>query len=288
MDSVRAKQKDVGTLIKAGGGEEAIRQAKKLKLKVIEYEKILEETDSHLLELGGLLPNDTHPLTPVGKESCAIEIERFGPQPIEKDKKRDHLDLSTAWGLVDPPASALATGTSWPYLKGTLAILEQALIQYAMRTVISKGWIPISTPDVIKEDIMTRCGFQPRDEAGQTYFLTTTPPQDLLEAQPGPDIPTLNHLVLTATAEIPLAALSANKIIPHSSLPLKYVALGKAFRAEAGARGADTRGLYRLHQFNKVELFAVTEGKGEVSERMMSEIKDVQREINEGLGLSVR
>jgi seryl-tRNA synthetase len=95
-------------------------------------------------------------------------------------------------------------------------------------------------------------------------------------------------LVLAATAEIPLAALSANKIIPYQSLPLKYVGVGKAFRAEAGARGADTRGLYRLHQFQKIELFAVTEGEKQVSEGMMEEMREIQKELYTSLGLSVR
>ena len=286
LDSVRAKQRDVGNLIKAGGGDEATRQAKKLKLKVVEYERILEETDRELLELGSMLPNETHPATPVGKEKEAIELERFGPEPIPADKRRDHLDIAAKWGWVDPVASATATGTSWPYLKGHLALLEQAIIQYTLSIAVKKGWTPVATPDVVKEDVMARCGFQPRDGAGQTYYLSTTPPNSDPDAPP-PAQPQAN-LVLAATAEIPLAALSANKIIPHQSLPLKYVGVGKAFRAEAGARGADTRGLYRLHQFQKIELFAVTEGENRVSEAMMEEMREIQKEIYISLGLSVR
>jgi seryl-tRNA synthetase len=286
LDSVRAKQRDVGNLIKAGGGDEAVRQAKKLKLKVVEYEKILEETEKELLELGLTLPNETHPATPVGKEKEAIELERFGPSPISADKRRDHLDISSKWNWVDTAASATATGTSWPYFKGSLALLEQALIQYALSVAVQKGWTPVATPDVVKEDVMARCGFQPRDAAGQTYYLTTTPPN----ADPAEAHASQKHanLVLTATAEIPLAALSADKIIAFQSLPQKFVGVGKAFRAEAGARGADTRGLYRLHQFQKIELFAVTEGALPVSEAMMEEMREMQKEIYSSLGLSVR
>lgn len=286
LDSVRAKQRDVGNLIKAGGGDEAVRQAKKLKLKIVEYEKILEETDKELLELGLMLPNETHPATPVGKEKEAVELERFGPEPIATDKRRDHLDIATRWGWVDTAASATASGTSWPYLKGHLALLEQAVIQYALSIAVKKGWTPIATPDVVKEDVMARCGFQPRDGAGQTYYLSTTPPNSDPDAEPVNQ--SQANLVLAATAEIPLAALSANKIIPYQSLPLKYVGVGKAFRAEAGARGADTRGLYRLHQFQKIELFAVTEGEKQVSEGMMEEMREIQKELYTSLGLSVR
>jgi seryl-tRNA synthetase len=286
LDSVRAKQRDVGNLIKAGGGDEAVRQAKKLKLKVVEYEKILDETDRELLEIGLTLPNDTHPATPVGKEKEALELERFGPDPILADKRRDHLDIAAAWDWVDTTASATATGTSWPYLKGSLALLEQAIIQYALSVAVKKGWTPVATPDVVKEDIMARCGFQPRDAAGQTYYLSSTPPNS--EAAEEPVSRKQANLVLAATAEVPLAALSADKIIPFQSLPQKFVGVGKAFRAEAGARGADTRGLYRLHQFQKVEFFAVTEGELSVSEAMMEEMREIQREIYTSLGLSVR
>jgi len=286
LDSVRAKQRDVGNLIKAGGGGEAVRQAKKLKLKVVEYEKILEETDKELLEIALTLPNETHPATPVGKEKEALELERFGPDPIAADKRRDHLDIAAAWDWVDTTASATATGTSWPYLKGSLALLEQAIVQYALSVAVKKGWTPVATPDVVKEDIMARCGFQPRDAAGQTYYLTTSPPN----SEPAEESTSRKqaNLVLAATAEVPLAALSADKIIPYQSLPQKFVGVGKAFRAEAGARGADTRGLYRLHQFQKVELFAVTEGESSISGNMMEEMKEIQKEIYTSLGLSVR
>lgn len=292
---MRTKQKSIGHLIRAGGGEEAKEQAKKLKSKIAQYQEIAEATNTELELLSLLLPNDTHPDTPVGKESEAVELERFGPEPIPADKKRDHLDVAVQWGLVDPSASATATGTSWPFLKGSLALLEQALVQYALRIAVQHGWNPVATPDVIKEDVMARCGFQPRDDAGQTYYLTTTPPratssEDAKSTDSSTTTPPSPHanLVLSATAEIPLAALSTNKIVPVTTLPLKYIGIGKAFRAEAGARGADTRGLYRLHQFQKLELFAVTEGETSVSERMMEEMRRLQKEIYSGLGLSVR
>jgi seryl-tRNA synthetase len=280
LDSIRAKQKDVGQLIRMGGGDEALRQAKKLKIRVAEYEKVLQETESELMDLSELLPNATHPDVPHGDESKAIELERFGPEPSPADHRRDHLDICNHFDWLDSSASAQATGSSWPYLKGALAILEHALVQYALSIAVRRGFVPVQTPDVIKEDIMARCGFRPRDpsQTGQTYYLSTSSPAQEDTHQP--------YLVLTATAEIPLAALTANQILPESSLPIKYVGHGRAFRAEAGARGADTRGLYRVHQFTKVELFAVT--RAEESDRMMEELRSVQRDIFEGLGLTCR
>ncbi|KAJ9102996.1 hypothetical protein QFC19_004554 [Naganishia cerealis] len=295
IDSVKHKQRDIGLAIKAGGGEAAVEQAKKLKAKVAEYTTVLDETEKELMELGLKLPNDTFAGTPVGNEEHAVELERFGREISKADEtggadvSRDHLEIAQYWDWVDPPASAIATGSSWPYLKSTLALLEQALVQYSMSVAVDKGWIPVVVPDVVKEDVMMRCGFAPRDESqvGQTYYVTTSPPGGEDDAP----VPTTSpNLVLAATAEIPLAALSANKIIPLSALPLKYVGISHAFRAEAGARGADTRGLYRLHQFTKVELFAVTENddSADISGEMMHGIVELQKEVIGGLGLSVR
>ncbi|KAJ9120544.1 hypothetical protein QFC24_005219 [Naganishia onofrii] len=310
IDSVKHKQRDIGLAIKAGGGSSAVEQAKKLKTKVGEYTKVLEETERELLELGLKLPNDTFAGTPVGSEEHAVELERLGREVTKEeetrgaDMTRDHLSIAQYWDWVDTPASAITTGNSWPFLKSTLALLEQALIQYSMSVAVGKGWTPVVVPDVVKEDVMARCGFAPRDagEAGQTYYVTTTPPGTGEEETPATTATSgspSSNLVLAATAEIPLAALSANKIIPLSALPMKYVGISHAFRAEAGARGADTRGLYRLHQFTKVELFAVTESdnggddagatEGKVSgEMMMREIVELQKDVVRGLGLSVR
>ncbi|KAJ9115518.1 hypothetical protein QFC22_005278 [Naganishia vaughanmartiniae] len=296
IDSVKHKQRDIGQAIKAGGGPAAVEQAKKLKSKVGEYVRVLEETERELIELGLKLPNETFAGTPVGGEEHALELERFGPEVTMEeeargaDQARDHLTIAQYYEWLDTPASAIATGSSWPFLKSTLALLEQALVQYAMSVAVKDGWVPVVVPDVVKEDLMMRCGFAPRDEAqvGQTYYVTTTPPGT--EDETPATTTTTTNLVLAATAEIPLAALSANKIIPLSALPLKYVGISHAFRAEAGARGADTRGLYRLHQFTKVELFAVTESDdaAEVSGGMMHEIVALQKRVVEGLGLSVR
>lgn len=301
IDAVRHKQRDIGLAIKAGGGSEAVEQARKLKKKVAEYQAVLEETEGELLGLGMRLPNDTWVGTPVGAEEHAVELERLG-RDVSKEEEargadvtRDHLEVAQYWDWVDTPASAIATGSSWPYLKSTLALLEQALVQYAMSVAVREGWTPVVVPDVVKEDIMSRCGFTPRDptQVGQTYYVTTTPPGTAVDEGGEATGP---NLVLAATAEIPLAALAANKVLPAPTLPLKYVGVSHSFRAEAGARGADTRGLYRLHQFTKVELFAITEstlqgeagGEGDAAERMMDDILALQREVVRGLGLSVR
>lgn len=122
-----------------------MEQARKLKKKVAEYQAVLEETEGELLGLGMRLPNDTWVGTPVGAEEHAVELERLG-RDVSKEEEargadvtRDHLEVAQYWDWVDTPASAIATGSSWPYLKSTLALLEQALVQYAMSVAVREG-----------------------------------------------------------------------------------------------------------------------------------------------------
>ena len=253
LQTIRAKQREIGEVIRSelADTDETKRQAKKLKARVAEYESTLADTEAELLELGLALPNFTHPAVPIAGEGNAVELERFGPAPMAADDRRDHLRIAEHFGLLDNDASAVATGASWPYLKGALALLELAIVNYAVSVALRHGYAPVIPPDVVRSDIAWRCGFQPRDPASgpsQTYHLHTP------EGAP--------ELCLAGTSEIPLAALFANQILPHDSLPRRVVGIGRAFRAEAGARGAQTRGLYRVHQFTKVELFAVSEAGG--------------------------
>lgn len=278
LESIRAKQKDVGELIRHGlsDREDALRQAKKLKTKAGEYESNLGETETELLEIGLSLPNFSSTYTPLGPESEAVEVERFGPELIAADPHRDHLAVAQYWDLVDNEASTTTTGGSWPYLKSTLALLEQCLISYALSIAIKHGFTPVLPPDVVKRDIAWRCGFLPRDDVNgpsQVYGINTE------EGAP--------ELCLAGTAEIPLAGLFANRVL-EGDMPKRVVGVGRAFRAEAGARGADTRGLYRVHQFTKVELFTVARADQGQGEGEMDLMRTVQREIAQGLGLSVR
>ncbi|RXK39983.1 serine-tRNA ligase [Tremella mesenterica] len=309
LDSVRNKQKDISSMIKnqLGDTSELVRQAKKLKARIQEYTLNLSSTEDELLELALLLPSFSHPDSPIGSEENARVIEQFGPTPMERDEKRDHLYICEKLGWLDNKAMTTTTGSSWPFLIGQLSLLEQSLIQYSISIAVKHGFTPVSTPDVVKDDLAWRCGFQPRDQAG---VHLQTQPDAVTEASEGrrgkvenndkevigqPDQiyrlqtpPTSPGLCLAGTAEIPLAGLFADRILQLDQLPRKVVGVGKAYRAEAGARGTDTRGLYRVHWFTKVELFAVTKGAVEESERMMEEMKEVQKEVAKGLGLSVR
>lgn len=253
----------------------------KAELKRCQPQLALLTQQLHSLAL--LLPNTSHPSSPVGNEDKAKVIATYGPPIADSplpapDPARDHLLLSgpAQLGWTDFPTASLVTGSSWPYLLKEGALLEIALTNYAIHTAIRKGFSPVLTPDVVKYDIAERCGFKPREgEAAQTYYLST-----------GEKKERENELCLTGTAEIPLVAMSAGTIINFNQLPLKHVALGKAFRAEAGARGAESRGLYRVHQFSKVEMVVVC--AEEQSDKMLEELRKVQEEILGALGLSLR
>jgi len=289
LNSKRHAQSQVGGRIQKAAKDKdttakwvALEEARELKAQAGELEKQLDGIEDRLYDLASSVPNDTHPNVPVGPENAAITLSTHGPPPLPATPARDHVIVGKALGLFDFEAGSRVTGSSWYYLTNEGALLEMALTNYALSIALKHGFSPVITPDVVRTDIARRCGFQPRDHmASQSYHVST--------ASPAPsEPPTHAHpeLVLAGTAEIPLAGLFADKIIPPTTLPQKIVGYGRAFRAEAGARGADTRGLYRVHQFTKIELFVVS--KEEESEAMMEEIRKIQVEIFEGLGLSFR
>ncbi|RDX51011.1 seryl-tRNA synthetase [Lentinus brumalis] len=262
----------------------ALQEAKSLKAEISRLEELLAATEERLYTLASAFPNDTHPDVPIGPESAAVTLSTYGPPPIPASPQRDHVSICRALDMLDLESAATITGSSWYYLKNEGALLELALVNYALSIAMKHGYTPVTTPDVVRTDIAHRCGFQPRDPAdgaaSQMYHIAHT-------ADPA-ELPNHNHskLVLAGTAEIPLAGMFANRILSASELPRKVVGLGRAFRAEAGARGADTRGLYRVHQFTKLELFVVSDQ--ESSGEMMEEMRKLQAEIFEGLGLTFR
>lgn len=262
----------------AAGAREEGREIKVL-LKRLEGELATRATTLDALALQ--LPNTSHPSSPIGDESAARTIRTFGPSiPTPAPPATpalDHLHLSSPAHLswTDFPSSSLISGPSWPLLTNTGALLELALTSYAISTATSRGFAPVLPPDVVRADVAERCGFHPRDgDAQQTYFLS--------DGTVGGD----TSLVLVGTAEVPLVAMSAAMTYREDELPIRRVGLGRAFRAEAGARGAESRGLYRVHQFSKVEMVVVC--AEEDSGRILEELRSVQEQILGSLGLSLR
>lgn len=256
--------------------EAALAKGKALKEEIAQLEARLTILDEQLLSMALSIPNDTHPQSPLGPESSAVVLSTHGPEPLPASEARDHLSIAKQFNLLDLEKGASVTGSSWYYLTNEGALLEMALSNYAMSVALKRGFTPIITPDVVRSDIARRCGFQPRDADPPLTHLYH------IEAAS----PSHPQLILSGTAEIPLAGMFANQVIPSPQLPRKLVGIGKAYRAEAGSRGADTRGLFRVHQFTKVELFAVTTAAD--SEQMMEELRAVQTSILDGLQIPFR
>ncbi|KAJ7170099.1 hypothetical protein C8R46DRAFT_1033579 [Mycena filopes] len=281
LNAQRNARSVVGERIRRSGEENdaaakdaAMGEALKIKEEIARLEAALASVEDQLLSLALAIPNDTHPSSPLGPESAAVTLSTHGPVPIPATPERDHVTIARKFDLLDLESGATVTGSSWYYLLNEGALLELALTNYALSVAIKHGFTPVIPPDVVKTEIATLCGFHPRDHSdppvSQVYELHSKS----------------SDLILAATSEIPLAGMFVSKILPENTLPLKVVGVGHSFRAEAGARGRDTHGLYRVHQFTKVELFTVTR-QGE-SEKMMEDMKVVQMAILDGLGLPFR
>ncbi|GAA5850277.1 hypothetical protein JCM9279_006510 [Rhodotorula babjevae] len=259
----------------------ARNEAGEVKKLVKDLEPRLAALTKQVQQLALQLPNVSHADVSVGDETHARLVKTLGPTLASSspptEPERDHLALSSPahLGWTDFASASLTTGASWPLLLNEAALLELALTNYAMSVALAHGFTPCLTPDVVRSDVAERCGFQPRDgDAQQTYFLSDG------------DGDSNSTLCLAGTAEVPLVAMSAAQTFRAADLPRKHVALGRAFRAEAGARGADSRGLYRVHQFSKVEMVVVC--AEDDSDRLLEELRAIQEEILSGLGLSLR
>src|SRR5204862_1217679 len=184
------------------------------------------------------IPNMTHPAAPVSTAPDGNKvIKTWGTPPRFDFKPKDHVALAEALDLVDFEAGAKVAGQKFYFLKNEAVLLELALVQYAMSTLLREGYTPIITPDVARVEVLEGIGFIPRGPETQIYSIADT------------------DLCLIATAEITLGGMHREQILDDKKLPIKYVGLSHCFRTEAGAPGRDTRGLYRVHQFTKVEMF---------------------------------
>ncbi|GAV27128.1 hypothetical protein PMKS-000589 [Pichia membranifaciens] len=200
------------------------------------------------------------------KESTSDDFE------VKSDPKFDHKEIMEHLGLVNFSQATKVSGRGWYYLIGDGALLEQALIQYALKKARQAGFVMVLPPSIVRTEVTNACGFMPRDTSNerQVYELQN------------------EDLCLTGTAEIPLAALYANHEFKSADVPLDLVGLSRSYRAEAGAAGRDTRGLYRVHEFTKVELFSWTFPDEKQSMDKFDRIVNFQKEFIKSLGLTAR
>lgn len=230
------------------------------------------------------LPNLTSDDTPRGGKPEVLryinEEPRFDEAP-DKAVWRSHVHIGAELGILDFAGAAASSGWGWYYLVGEAAQLEQALVQYALAVAARRGWTHVSPPSIVYSHIGAACGFRPRDQHGEQQVYTLA--QSQADAERG-----VPELCLAGTSEIALAGMKANATLDAEELPMRRVAVSRCYRAEAGARGADTKGLYRVHEFTKVELFAWTAPDEAAARSVFDEMLDVQTEILASLGLYCR
>jgi seryl-tRNA synthetase len=265
--------------------ETIIAEAKSIKSQL----SAVEEEEATLVDemeaLAFAIPNLTAEEAPVGTEPRLLTMINADSSDQATEAKagasRSHVDIGAELGIIDFVAAGSTSGWGWYYLLDEGAQLEQALVQYALAVATRHGWRQVSPPSMVYSHMAAACGFQPRDQNNEQQIYTIA--RDAEDTERGKP-----ELCLAGTSEIPLASMHANSTIEKSRLPLKRVAVSRCYRAEAGARGASTRGLYRVHEFTKVELFAWTPPDSQETTDVFDEMVDMQTEILDSLGLTCR
>lgn len=269
-DETKAKQNEISKKFpqaKTPEEKAALKaESTALKDRVTALDNQLKQVEADLITALKTLPNLTHPNAPVGTDPSAnVVLAKFG-EPTKFDfKPKDHVELCEKLDLADMEAGTKVAGQKFYFLKNEGALLELALVNYAMQTLVKAGYTPVITPDLARVDVLEGIGFQPRDNA-ETRQVYTVADSDLC---------------LIATAEITLGGMHKDMTFDEADLPKKYVGLSHCFRTEAGAAGRDTRGLYRVHQFTKVEMFAFC--TPEQSDAIHEEIRAIEESIFNGL-----
>ncbi|MBR3264227.1 serine--tRNA ligase [Candidatus Saccharibacteria bacterium] len=264
VEALRTERNSIASQMKGGKpAPELIAKGKEIKLKLADKEKTLDELTNEVNSALKSVPNIIFDDVPLGGEEDSVEIKKWG---TPKKEGIDHLDFATSRDWVDFERGAKVAGAKFYYLKDDLALLENALYQYGLSKVLEHGFTFMTTPDLVSSRILEGCGFNPRtSEQSDEYYIE------------GED------LALIATAEMPLTGYHMDEIIDEDKLPLFYAGYSACFRKEAGTYGKYTRGLFRVHQFNKLEMycFCLPEQSKEIHEKILA----IEEDIWQGLGI---
>lgn len=268
-----------GVLEKQG---DMLEEARGLKQKISEIESQEAELNTSIENLASDLPNLTSTQTPTSDlEPHVINYINTPPPHFLSSAStwRNHVHLGMEFGLLDFSSAGTTSGWGWYYLNNEAALLEQALVQFSLSVAMQHGFQVITPPSIVYSHIASASGFRPRDQSGeqQVYAIQQN---DRAKSAGKPE------LCLAGTAEIPFAALKANSVIQETELPYKIIGTSRCYRAEAGARGVETKGLYRVHEFTKVEMFGWTlPGR---SAELFDQMLSIQTQILSDLGLYCR
>jgi seryl-tRNA synthetase len=258
VDDLRSKTK-----LKGKPTPEQLEELKGVKAELQRLEVELADAEQRRTELLDRVPNPPDPSAPEGTaEEDAVEIRRVGEPPPLADPK-DHLELAR----IDMERGARLSGSRFAYRMGAAALLELAVYRFALDRLVAKGFVPVLPPVLVREQAMYGTGFLPTDEAN-IYRVER------------------DDLYLTGTSEVALAGIHMSEIRDESELPLRYAGFSTCFRREAGAAGKDTRGMFRVHQFDKVEMFVFC--KPESSPDEHERLLDIEEELVQELGIPYR
>jgi seryl-tRNA synthetase len=248
---------------------ELIDEGKNLKAQVGDREEQLRAMDEEIRQRLRRVPNLTHPDAPIGHaEEDSRELRKVGTPRAFDFPVKDHVEIGKSLDLIDFETGGKVSGTGFYFLKNDAVLLDLALQQFAVRRLVEAGFTPVITPDLARNSILEGIGFTPRGEETQVYSIEDT------------------DLSLVGTAEITLGGMHADELLDEAQLPIKYVGLSHCFRTEAGAAGRASRGLYRVHQFTKVEMFAFT--TPEASGAIHAEMLAIEEQIFQALGIPYR
>lgn len=273
IDELRTRRNRIAASMKNAGGKpsaEQIAEGKKIKEELVVFEKDYRELDEKLTVALKGIPNILQPDVPIGEEGEDDLVKTWGEELFESRKNaEDHLDFANKKGWVDFERGSKVAGTKFYFLKGDLALLENAIYQFALNKLISKGFNFMTVPHMVNGEVATGTGFAPRSsDQSDEYFIEN------------------EDLSLIATAEMSLTGYHAGEILNEKDLPIFYAGYSPCYRKEAGTYGKHTRGLFRVHQFNKLEMYAYTlpEQSVEVHEKILA----VEEEIYQELGIPYR
>lgn len=261
-DVLRTERNEISSQMKGGKpSDELVAKGKQLKEELATLEADLTLTDQEFQTLFSQLPNPAFEDVPIGDEEDSVEVGRYGEQPTGA---QDHLDFAIKRDWVDFERGAKVAGAKFYYLKGDLALLENAITQYALDFVTKKGFTFMTVPHMVNSRTAQGAGFAPKSsKESNEYFIE------------GED------LALIGTAEAPLTGYHADEIIDEDKLPLLYAGLSPCYRKEAGTYGKHSRGLFRVHQFNKLEMYAFV--APEQSKEMHETIRSIEEELWQSL-----
>ena len=268
LDNLRAKRNRAS---KTKPTPDIIAEMKKIGDKIKQGEEKLADLTPEYKKLLYAVPNLTHPDVRISADEDEEDnpvLETYGKPTKFKFAPLDHVQLAQNLDLIDFDRGVKVSGAKFYYLKNQAALLEMALIQYALEIATKHGYTPFITPDMAKQDILAGLGFNPRDQATQIYNIENS------------------DLSLIGTAEITLGGYHKDEVLEEKDLPKKYVAVSHCFRTEAGSYSKFSKGIFRVHQFTKVEMFQyATPDKSQAAHQ---EILKIEKEIFKGLGIPFR